>query len=372
MRLDKLSIVNYRNIGAADFVMSAGVNCFVGQNGAGKTNILDAIYYLSFCKSLSGLTDSVNIRHGEPFFVIQGSYDAPSGAEDIYCGFKAGQKKQFKRNKKEYQKLADHIGLLPLVVISPADEALISDSPEARRKYADSVISQCDKAYMDSLVAYNKLLTQRNALLKHLADHGGPMADTTLLDIFDQQMAQIGTAISAKRREFVAWLQPVVAELYHSIADGGESVEMKYVTGLDRYELYRGLVEARQRDLALGYTSRGIHKDDIDICMDGYPIKRVGSQGQRKSFVIALKLAQYRYLSERKQTSPILLLDDVFDKLDILRGERLISMMASDQFGQTFITDTNLTRLRDVLGKVGKDYKIFSIEDGRAEEAEQQ
>lgn len=363
MRLDKLSIVNYRNIGAADFAMSQGVNCFVGVNGAGKTNILDAIYYLSFCKSLSALPDSLNIRHDEPFFVLQGTYDAPSGPEDIYCGFKKGQKKQFKRNKKEYQRLAEHIGLLPLVVISPADEALISDSAEARRRYADSVISQCDSRYMDSLMAYNRLLTQRNALLKQMAASERP--DLTLLDVFDQQLAMHGRVICQKRREFVGWLTPVVSRLYERIADGREAVTMTYVTCADRYDLYAGLVETRPRDLVLGYTSRGVHKDDIEMAMDGYPIKKVGSQGQRKSFVIALKLAQYDYLAQSKRTTPLLLLDDVFDKLDASRGDRLIAMMASDDFGQTFITDTDMERLQSVLGRMGKDYKIFTVDDGK-------
>lgn len=366
MRLNKLSIVNYRNIGTADLALSAGVNCFVGINGAGKTNILDAIYYLSFCKSLGGLADSMNVRHGEPFFVLQGSYDTRSGHEDIYCGFKPGQKKQFKRNKKEYQRLADHIGLLPLVVISPADESLISDSAEARRKYADSVISQCDKGYMESLMAYNRLLTQRNALLKQMAATERP--DPGLLDVFDQQIARHGNVISAKRRDFVGWLRPVVESLYGRIADGHEAVGMTYTSCTDRYDLYAGLVEARQRDLILGYTSRGVHKDDIDITMDGYQIKRVGSQGQRKSFVIALKLAQYHYLTERKETHPLLLLDDIFDKLDTSRGDKLIAMMASGDFGQTFITDTDMARLRNVLSRVGRDYKIFSVESGKVEE----
>lgn len=368
MRLNKLSIVNYRNIGSADMALSAGVNCFVGINGAGKTNILDAIYYLSFCKSLGGLADSMNVRHGEPFFVLQGAYDAHSGHEDIYCGFKPGQKKQFKRNKKEYQRLADHIGLLPLVVISPADESLISDSAEARRKYADSVISQCDKSYMESLMAYNRLLTQRNALLKQMAAAERP--DPGLLDVFDQQLARHGNVISAKRRDFVGWLRPVVESLYGQIADGHEAVGMTYNTCTDRYDLYGGLVEARQRDLILGYTSRGVHKDDIDITMDGYQIKRVGSQGQRKSFVIALKLAQYHYLTERKETHPMLLLDDIFDKLDTSRGDKLITMMASGDFGQTFITDTDMGRLRGVLSRVGRDFKIFSVDSGKVEEAE--
>ena len=370
MRLDKLSIVNYRNIGAADLTLSAGVNCLVGENGAGKTNILDAIYYLSFCKSLSGLTDSLNIRHEEPFFVVQGTYDAPSGREEVYCGFKRGQKKQFKRNKKEYQRLSDHIGLLPLVVISPADEALISESAEARRKYADGVISQCDKTYMESLMAHNRLLTQRNILLKQMAASERP--DLGLLDVYDQQIAHHGNIISAKRREFVEWLKPVVTNLHNQISDGHEDVGMAYATCLDRYDLYGGLVEARPRDLILGYTSRGVQKDDIEITMDGYQIKRVGSQGQRKSPVLALTPARSPYLTERKATRPLLLLDDVFDKLDSSRGDRLIAMMASDDFGQTFITDTDMARLKDILGKVGKDYKIFIVDRGKATEADPQ
>ncbi len=352
----------------ADMTMSPGVNCFVGANGAGKTNILDSIYCLSFCKSLSGLSDSLNIRHDEPFFVVTGVYEAQGGREEIYCGFKRGQKKQFKRNKKEYQRLADHIGLLPLVVVSPADESLISETPEVRRRYADSVISQCDKAYMDSLMAYNRLLAQRNALLKTMADAERP--DFSLMDVIDQQVAHHGTNISAKRRAFVDQIKPLAAKYYNQISEGNEDVDMKYVTCLDRYDLYRGLVETRPRDLVLGYTSRGIHKDDIDISMGGYQIKRVGSQGQRKSFVIALKLAQYHYLAVQKGLSPLLLLDDVFDKLDSRRGDRLIEMMASEEFGQTFITDTDMERLHGVLRKVGKDYKIFNIEAGKATEAE--
>ncbi len=368
MRLERLNIVNYRNIEAADMTMSPGVNCFVGANGAGKTNILDSIYCLSFCKSLNSLSDSLNIRHDEPFFVITGLYEAQSGREEIYCGFKRGQKKQFKRNKKEYQRLADHIGLLPLVVISPADESLISETPEVRRRYADSVISQCDKAYMDSLMAYNRLLAQRNALLKTMADTERP--DFSLIDVIDQQLARHGTSISMKRRAFVDQIKPLATRYYNQIADGNEEVDMEYVTCLDRYDLYRGLMETRQRDIVLGYTSRGVHKDDINISMGGYQIKRVGSQGQRKSFVIALKLAQYNYLAIQKGVSPILLLDDVFDKLDSKRGDKLIEMMASEEFGQTFITDTDMDRLHGVLRKVGKEYKIFNIETGRATEAE--
>ncbi len=362
MILDKLNIINYRNIAAADLSLSHGINCLVGPNGAGKTNVLDSIYYLSFCKSYFGLPDTVNLRHNEPFFVIQGRYSNNDITTDIYCGVKRGSKKQFKRDKKEYHRIADHIGLLPLVIISPADEDLIADGAEARRRYADSVISQCDKAYMEHLMAYNRLITQRNILLKQLADTPNP--DTRLLDVYDTQLATHGQAISLCRRLFVQWLQPVVTSLYQHIANDTETVSLNYITGLDRYDLYHGLVDARSRDLALGYTSRGTHKDDIDFLMDSYPIKRVGSQGQRKCFVIALKLAQYKYLAEKKKQLPTLLLDDIFDKLDTLRGDNLIAMLTSNDFGQIFISDTNISRLRRVLDKTPRDFAIFNVNAG--------
>ncbi len=362
MQLDKLNIVNYKNIESADIDLSPGINCFVGLNGAGKTNVLDAIYYLSFCKSSFGLADSQNIRHDQPFFVIQGSYTVNNATEAIYCGCKRGQKKQFKRNKKEYQRLADHIGLLPLVVISPSDDNLIAESAEARRRYTDSVISQCDKTYMANLMSYNKLIVQRNVFLKQLAEQ--PTQNLTLLDTYDQQIAHYGTQISARRREFISWLQPIVNKFYAIVSAGREDVDIKYVTGLDRYDLYTGLVESRARDLALGYTSRGIHKDDIEFSMGQYQIKRIGSQGQRKCFVIALKLAQYHYLTEQKGMRPLLLLDDVFDKLDAQRGDNLISLVASEDFDQIFITDTNRLRLQAVLNKTTKDFKIFAVEQG--------
>lgn len=362
MHLKTLHIMNYRNIGAADIELSSGINCFVGSNGAGKTNILDTIYYMSFCKSLFGAADSQNIRHGEPFFVIQGSYLRRDEEENIYCGVKRGQKKQFKRNKKDYQRLADHIGLLPLVVVAPLDELLIADGAEERRKYADSVISQCNRGYLDNLMRYNKLLQQRNALLKTMQEQ--PQPDFSLLDVLDMQMAQLGTYISHVRAEFVEWLKPVLTQFYQRLSSGREPVDISYVTGLQRYDLYAGLVEARQRDLALGYTSRGIHKDDIEFMLDGYQMKKVGSQGQRKSFVIALKMAQFMYLRQYNGITPLLLLDDVFDKLDMERGDNLIRLVADTDFEQIFITDTNRERLTQLLAAANKSYKVFGVDGG--------
>lgn len=368
MFLKNLHIINYRNLAQVDIALSDGINCFVGQNGAGKTNLLDVIYYMSFCKSFFSTPDAQNIRHDEQFFVLQGLYDRNGLDEQIYCGVKRGQKKQFKRNKKDYQRIADHIGLVPLVIIAPFDELLIAEGGEERRKYVDGVISQCDKSYLESLLRYNKFLQQRNALLKSLMDIEQP--DFSLLDVIDMQMAQLGTFISKRRAEFIESLAPMLSEFYRIISSGHEPVSMTYVTGLQRYDLYEGLVEARRRDLALGYTSRGIHKDDIDFSLDGYPIRRVGSQGQRKSFVIALKLAQFQYLTKYNGVRPILLLDDVFDKLDALRGNNLISLVAGEMFDQIFISDTNQQRLQSVLQRANKDYRIFSVTDGAIAPAE--
>lgn len=369
MHLSKLHIINYRNIAQADLELSEGINCFVGSNGAGKTNLLDAVYYLSFCKSFFTSTDSLNIRHSEPFFVIQGDYERSDTQEQIYCGVKRGVKKQFKRNKKDYQRLADHIGLLPLVIVAPFDELLIADGAEERRKYVDSVISQCDKVYLDTLVRYNKLLQQRNALLKQLQEVENP--DCSVLDIYDFQMGQLGTAISQRRLQLVAWLAPELTSFYRSISSGAEEVSINYNTCLQRYDLYEGLVEARRRDIALGYTSRGVHKDDIEFLLGGFPMKRVGSQGQRKSFVIALKLAQYRYLTNFNGIKPMLLLDDVFDKLDACRGDNLISLVAGDMFDQIVITDTNANRLNNVLERSSKPFKLFGVEGGEVTEIKQ-
>ncbi|MCF0191664.1 MAG: DNA replication and repair protein RecF [Marinilabiliaceae bacterium] len=370
MHLEKLHIINYRNIAQADIIVSPGINCFVGVNGAGKTNMLDSIYYLSFCKSYTGVIDSLNILHEQQFMVLQGEYEIDGQSDTFYCGIKRGCKKQFKRNKTDYQRVSDHIGVLPLVIVAPADEALIYDSAEIRRKYMDSVISQSDKQYLDVLMRYNKLIINRNLLLKQMQtslDEGRPI-DMSLLDVHDQQLGRYGTFIAERRRSFVEWLTPCVCKTYEEMSQEVGRIGIVYKTGLDKYELYQGLVEARQRDLALGYTSRGIHKDDLEITFEGYPLRQVGSQGQRKSFVISLKLAQYRYLEYKRACSPILLLDDVFDKLDASRGENLIRIVSSQSFGQIFISDTNRERLAALLERLDKPYKIFDVKDGSVSE----
>ncbi len=362
MFLQNLHILNFKSFESADLDFSAGINCFVGDNGAGKTNLLDAIYYLAFCKSFLGSTDIQNIRHEQPFFVLQGNFVRNDDAEQIYCGFKRNQKKQFKRNKKDYDRLADHIGLLPMVMISPNDELLITEGAEERRKYMDGVISQYDRYYLYNLMRYNRLLMQRNSYLKQWREQGG--GDAGLLDVLDAQLGQLGDGIYQQRQKFVATLLPVFNHYYHLLSGNHEEVGMVYQSGLQQYNLTQGLKECRTRDLQLGFTTRGIHKDELNLLLNGFSIKKIGSQGQKKSFLIALKLAQFQFLSDYNGFKPILLLDDIFDKLDLKRGANLIALVANDAFNQIFITDTNRAHLESVLGNTGKQFRVFIVNQG--------
>ena len=368
MFLQNLHILNFKSIEGADLDFTSGINCFVGDNGAGKTNLLDAIYYLAFCKSFLGIGDAQNIRHHQSFFVLQGNFQRMNDLEQIYCGFKRNQKKQFKRNKKDYERLAEHIGLLPLVMISPNDELLITEGAEERRKYMDGVISQYDRNYLYSLMRYNKLLVQRNAYLKQWREQGG--GDVGLLEVLDAQLGMLGNAIHQHRQKFVETLVPVFNQYYHLLSGEQEQVGMVYQSGLRQYDLAQGLLDCRQRDLQLGYTTRGIHKDELSLLLNGYPIKRIGSQGQKKSFLIALKLAQFQFLSRHNGFKPILLLDDIFDKLDLKRGANLIALVADNAFHQIFITDTNRAHLEAVLSGTGKEYRVFNVNNGNVTVAE--
>ncbi len=362
MHLNDLHIINYKSLRSIDLELSPGINCFVGDNGAGKTNLLDAVYYLGFCKSFTGTADVQNITYDNPFFVLQGNFIRNTENEQIYCGYKRNQKKQFKRNKKEYERLADHIGLIPMVIISQNDELIITEGAEERRKYMDSVISQYDRQYLYTLLRYNRLLQQRNALLKQWRDNG--TGDNSLLVILDQQLEAAASLIFSVRTTFVEALLPVFNRYYSLLSGDAEQVGMLYKSGLQRYNLSQGLAECRQRDIALGYTSRGIHKDELELMLGDHAIKKAGSQGQKKSFLIALKLAQYEFLGRYNGFSPILLLDDIFDKLDLKRGANLISLVAHNNFGQIFITDTNRNHLESVVSQAGKEYRFFVVVDG--------
>ena len=368
MILQRLSILNYKNIAEAQLELSPKMNCFIGRNGMGKTNVLDAVYYLSFCRSASTPIDSQIIRHDEPFLMLEGEYDE---GLVISVGMKRGQKKHFKRNKKEYKRLSEHIGLIPIVVVSPSDTLLIEGGSEERRRLMDLVISQYDHAYIDALSRYNNALQQRNTLLK-LADgspgfapDATPPYDPLLMQLWEEQMAEAGEALYQKRNAFVEELTPVFQEYYQNISGGQEKVALHYVSHCQRGPLLDVIQRDRMKDLAVGYSLHGVHRDDLEFTLGGHPMKREGSQGQNKTYVIALKLAQFDFLKRTaSKTTPLLLLDDIFDKLDSQRVEQIVRLVSGDSFGQIFITDTNREHLDKILGAAAFEYKIFTVSKG--------
>lgn len=360
MILERISILGYKNIEQAELTFSPKLNCFIGKNGMGKTNLLDAVYYLSFCKSHNNQVDSQNIKHDADFALIQGYYLlGGSDEEEFFCSLRRRQKKQFKRNKKEYEKLSDHIGCLPLVMVSPSDSDLITGGSDERRKFMDVVLSQFDKEYLHALIRYNKALQQRNALLK-----SDMQADESLYELWEEQLAYEGQIIHTKRKAFVEQFIPTFQYYYNFICQSNEAVELKYESPLDEGNLVDLLKHKRERDKILGYTTAGVHRDDLDMCMDDYSIKKVGSQGQNKTYVVAMKLAQFDFLKKAGSTTPILLLDDIFDKLDSTRVEQIVKLVSEDNFGQIFITDTNRDHLDDILKGLNSDYRLYQVEGG--------
>jgi DNA replication and repair protein RecF len=358
MILKKLNIIHYKNIKEATLDLSPKMNCLIGHNGVGKTNLLDAIYYLSFCRSANNPVDSQVITHNEDFFVLEGTYENEQGeTELIYCGMKRGTKKHFKRNKKEYKRLSQHIGLIPLVYVSPADTILIEGGSEERRRLMDVVIAQYDHSYIEALTNYNKALQQRNTLLKMEEE-----PDATLMELWEQQMAETGEAVYRKRDEFVRQLVPVFQDIYQHISQEQEQVSLRYISHGQRGPLLDIIQRDRFKDRAVGYSLHGIHRDDLEMTLGGYPMKREGSQGQNKTFVLALKLAQFRFLKQMAaKTTPLLLLDDIFDKLDAQRVEQIVKLVAGEDFGQIFITDTNREHLDSILQNSAFEYKLFEI-----------
>ncbi|MCF0192284.1 MAG: DNA replication and repair protein RecF [Prevotella sp.] len=368
MILNKLTILNYKNLAEATLNLSSKLNCFLGYNGAGKTNCLDAVYYLSFCKSAFSSIDSQNIRHEESFFMIEGNYTDEKGEKEIIqCAMKQGSKKHFKRNKKEYKKFASHIGLIPLIILSPADSYLIEGASDDRRKLMDFAISQCDNSYIDILTNYNKALQQRNALLKM------EQVDAELLSLWEEQMALYGEQMYAKRSHFIEQLTPLFQKYYAIISEEHEQVALHYKSHCQRGPLLEVIQRDRMKDIAVGYSLHGSHRDDIEMLLGGFPIRREGSQGQNKTYIISLKLAQYTYLYQHgAKTKPILLLDDIFDKLDAKRVEKIVQLVASDEFGQIFITDTNSERLDKIIKRQAFDHKLFHVEEGVITETDSQ
>ncbi len=361
MYLERLSLLNFKNIAREELRFCAGVNCLVGDNGTGKTNIVDAVYYLSMCKSSLPATDTQSILHGEEFFLLDGRYRSDAGkTEQIVCSFSRKGGKVLKRNGKEYERLADHVGLIPAVIVSPADSALISDSADERRRYLNACISQLDRAYLLAMMRYNAVLAERNRLLK-------THPDESMLSVYDLQLAEHGRRIHARRQEFTEQLQPLVAECYRALSDDREQVELLYKSELNERPFEEVLRAARQKDLVNEFTTSGIHRDDLVLRIGGYPLRKYGSQGQQKSFLIALKLAQYAIVARTCGERPILLLDDLFDKLDAGRVEQLIRLVADKRFGQIFITDCNPTRLKSILNKAGAEYALFTVRNGSVE-----
>lgn len=357
MNLISLNILNYRNIREASLEFAPKLNCFVGLNGQGKTNVLDAIYLLSFTKSAYTSQDSLNITHGEEMAMVQGVYDDFT----ISCGLRRGVKKQFRRDKKDYPRLLDHIGLIPLVMVSPADHQLIEEGSDERRRFMDVVIGQRNRKYLDCLATYNALLKQRNALLKQYADAATPPDD--LLEVLEWQMVEPAEYIFRARTDFFTEFEPYFQEVYKVISGSAETPALRYISQLQDRNIREAYIKTRQRDLILGWTSQGIHKDDLDMRLGEYPLKQVGSQGQQRTFVLAMKLAQALYLADTTGEAPILLLDDIFDRLDSERVERIVNMVQSEQFGQIFITDTDRQHLTEII-QPGPDAKIFHVENG--------
>ena len=367
MQLNKLSIINYKNIEAATLDLSAKLNCLIGHNGEGKTNLLDAVYYLSFCRSAFNPKDSEVMRHDADYFVLEGDYTTDGGdKEQVYCGMKRGTKKHFKRNKKEYKRLSMHIGQVPLIFVSPADATLIDGGSEERRRLMDVVISQYDTPYIEDLNRYNKALQQRNKLLKQEEE-----PDSTLMELLEMQMAEYGEAIYKKRAAFVEELTPVFQRIYQTICENREQVSLEYVSHCQRGSLLDVIRRDRAKDRIMGYSLHGIHKDDLVMKLGDYPIRREGSQGQNKTYVLALKLAQFDFLRRTSgNNTPLLLLDDIFDKLDSSRVEQIVRLVSGDDFGQIFITDTNRDHLDKILQGSSFSYKIFSVEGGEIKEKE--
>jgi DNA replication and repair protein RecF len=359
MYLQKLSLVNFKNLESQSFDFQQKINCFVGNNGVGKTNILDAIYYLSFAKSYFNSVAVQNIMHGEAFFMIEGDYVLNDRNEKIVCSLKKGQKKVLKRNGKSYEKFSEHIGQLPLVIISPADRDLVTEGSDTRRKFIDGVISQQNKIYLKDLLSYNKVLSQRNALLKYFA--ANRTFDALNLEVYNEQLSEYGARIFEVRKRFLEKFIPIFNEKYQIISDDKETVNLVYKSQLNDFSMKDLLQQSLEKDKMLQYTSSGIHKDDLSFEIGNYPIKKFGSQGQQKSYLIALKFAQFEFIKQQSNVVPILLLDDIFDKLDESRVLQIINLVDNDEFGQIFITDTHSERTEDIVKQSNKPYQIFKL-----------
>ena len=357
--LNKLSLINYKNILSSDFELDSNINCFVGNNGVGKTNVLDSIYHLAMRKSYFHSLSSQTINHNAKFMLIEGDFTKGIKHENIICSLKKGQNKTLKRNGKIYKRFSDHIGLIPVVMISPYDRDLIQEGSSNRRKFTDNVISQNNKTYLTQIIKYQKILFQRNALLKFFKKK--QTFDIDILKVYDNQLSELSIPIHNTRLDFFKNFVPVFIKRYNSISQNKETVNISYDSQLNYESLNNLLNNSLEKDRIVQYTSCGIHKDDLIFEIDKFPIKKFGSQGQQKTFLIALKLAQFDYLKTESNSSPILLLDDIFDKLDNNRVKQLIQLVNEDEFGQLFISDTDYNRTKKIISEIDSSYKMFKL-----------
>ena len=366
MYLKKLSLTNFKNYEQADMEFSPKINCIVGDNGVGKTNILDAIHYLSLTKSFFNNIDSVSIRHGVDFFIIQGFFVKDGEEDNVFCSFHRQKQKILRRNGKEYERLSDHIGRYPVVMISPADNALIGEGSEERRKFMNKIISQYNAEYLNSALNYNKALQQRNRVLRDFKAFDS--YDNEMLSVWDAQLIRYGTFVYSERDMLINELIPVFREYYSMVSNQKEKVRLRYRSHLNEGDFNGILKDALTKDRSLEYTTVGIHKDDLLFEMDGYPVRLLGSQGQQKSYLVALKLAKFDYIKKKAGFPPILLLDDIFDKFDAERVAQIIRLVGNHRFGQIFITDTHQDRLQNILNTLNTDYKLFRIREAGIDE----
>lgn len=369
MFLKAIQINNFKNCQEATCLFAEKVNAIVGENGSGKTNLLDAIHYLSFCKSYFSSQDGFSVRFGEDFFALHGDF---VGLDDermrkVSCTYKLNGRKSMKINQKEYDRLSDHIGQYPLIMVSPYDNELIQNGSEVRRKFFDMVMSQFDKEYLQQLIDYQKIISQRNTLLKQCFDSGS--IDYSLLGIYDGQLVPLGENIYRKREAFIEAMAPAFQKYYNYLSDNKENVKILYQSQLADKSFATALEESIANDLRAGYTTVGVHKDDYIFLMNDHLVKRFSSQGQQKSFALALKLSQFDYIFEQKKIKPILLLDDIFDKLDEQRIDKLLHLMGDNHFGQVFLSDTVKNRITSILDAYNILYKIFEVKNGHIEEA---
>tara|TARA_B100001741_G_scaffold313382_1_gene319359 strand:+ start:1036 stop:2115 length:1080 start_codon:yes stop_codon:yes gene_type:complete len=359
MHVNKISLTNYKNFPSISFTFNSSINCFVGNNGKGKSNILDSIYHLAFGKSFFNTITTQNIMFNKTFFVIEGEFEINSRKEKITCSYKKGQKKILKRNNTIYEKFSDHIGLIPLVLISPDDIDLINDGSVLRRKFIDGILGQIFPEYLRNLIDYNKILAQRNSLLKYFASN--QTFDKNAIKIYNLQLIKTGIPLHQFRTNFIKSFSPLFLKRYQAISKEKEIVELNYKSSLNQNSFEELLENSINKDRAFQFTTEGIHKDDIELLIHGKTIKKFGSQGQKKTYLISLKIAQFDYLRKEKGISPIVLLDDIFDKLDQKRVTNLLKLMIDQNFGQIFLTDTHKKRTLEALKSVNSEFEIFKL-----------